>query len=188
MAGNQMAGLNFFDLWLLLTTEICRIGTTSRKAAARGGIDRTCDLALHDDALTLFIDIRNRNRGQQALRIRVQRKLKQLLGGALFYQTAQIHDHDLVRNVLHNRQVVSNKHIGQALFRLQILQKIQDLRLNGHIQRGNRLVTDNKLGVQRQRPGNTDTLTASAVQLMRIGKHEPLRKADGIHELLYPLI
>ena len=45
---------------------------------------------------------------------------------------------------------------------LQLPQKIDDLRLHGHIQSGHRLVANNKLRFQRQRPGDADALPLPA--------------------------
>ena len=53
--------------------------------------------------------------------------------------------------------------------RLQILQQVQDLSLDGHVQRGHRLVADDELGLQGQRPGDAHPLAAAAVQLVGIG-------------------
>ncbi len=50
-------------------------------------------------------------------------------------------------DMLDHRQVVRNEHIGESPFLLQVLQQVQDLGLNGHIQRGHRLVADDKLRV-----------------------------------------
>ena len=51
---------------------------------------------------------------------------------------------------------------------LQIVQQVDDLRLNGHVQRGNRLVADDELGVERQGACDADALALSAGELVRI--------------------
>ena len=76
-----------------------------------------------------------------------------------------------------------DKNIAQLTLLLKIQQKIQNLCLDGHVQGGDRFVTDNKLGIQRQRPGNPDSLPAAAVQLMGIGVGKPLGQAYCVHEL-----
>ena len=68
--------------------------------------------------------------------------------------------------------IVGNEHICQPLLLLKVHQQVQDLCLNGHIQSGHRLITDDKLRVQSQRSTDTDTLTPSAIQLMGIGLPE----------------
>ena len=42
-------------------------------------------------------------------------------------------------------EIMRNKDIGQAQIALQLFEKVQDLRLNRHIQRRNRLVADDQL-------------------------------------------
>ena len=49
---------------------------------------------------------------------------------------------------------------------MDLLEQVDDLRLNGHVQCGHRLVTDNELGIQRQSTGNADTLPLAAGELM----------------------
>src|SRR6185295_3948963 len=72
------------------------------------------------------------------------------------------------RNMLHHGQVMSNEQIGEPELGLQILQDIQDLGLNGNIQRGNWLVTNNEFGAEGQRTGNPDSLSLTAGKFMRI--------------------
>ena len=51
---------------------------------------------------------------------------------------------------------------------LQLAQQIQYLRLDGNIQRGYRLIADYQRRVKHDRAGNTDSLTLSAGELVRI--------------------
>ena len=51
---------------------------------------------------------------------------------------------------------------------LEILHQIQDLGLNGNVQRRNGLVGDDQTGIKRQRTGETDALTLSSRELMRV--------------------
>ena len=69
--------------------------------------------------------------------------------------------------MLHNGQIVRHKNIRQPVFFLQIHHQVQDLRLNGNVQRRNRLIADDKLRIQRQRAADADSLPAATVQLMR---------------------
>ena len=73
--------------------------------------------------------------------------------------------------------------IRQPPLLLQPAQQVQDLRLNGHIQRRDRLVADDELRVHRQRPRDAHALAAAAVQLVRIGVHQPLVQTHGLHQL-----
>ena len=74
--------------------------------------------------------------------------------------------------MFYHRKVVGDKEVGQAKFLLEFDQKVDNLRLNGNIQRGDRLVADDELRLYRQCAGDADTLTLTAGQLMRetVGK------------------
>ena len=56
---------------------------------------------------------------------------------------------------------------------LQALQQLQDLRLDGDVERGGRLVGDQQVGLVGERHGDHDALALAARELMRIGA-EPL--------------
>ena len=114
--------------------------------------------------------------------------LEQLLCGSLFHNLAQIHNNDVVRNMLDNRHIVGNKDVGQTQIALQILQQVQHLCLNGNIQRGDGLIADDHFGVQRQRTGNADTLTAAAVQLVRVAVGETFCQGYRLHQFIHTLV
>ena len=57
---------------------------------------------------------------------------------------------------------MGNHDDGHAQFFLQALHQFQNLRLNGHVQRGGRLVGDQNIGLAGQRHGNHDSLAHTA--------------------------
>ena len=85
-----------------------------------------------------------------------------LIGRAVLHDPTQIHNGDAVGDVLYHREVMGDEQIGQALLLLQLLQKVDDLRLDGNVQSGNTLVADHKLGVDSQGAGNADALALAA--------------------------
>jgi hypothetical protein len=42
---------------------------------------------------------------------------------------------------------MGNEHVGEAKFFLKILQQVQNLRLDGYVQSGDRLIANNELGI-----------------------------------------
>ena len=68
--------------------------------------------------------------------------------------------------MLHDRKIVGNEQIRQVVLLLQIHQKIDDLRLNRHVERRDRLVAYDETGVKRQRAGDAYPLALSARKLM----------------------
>ena len=65
-------------------------------------------------------------------------------------------------------EVVRDEQIGEPQRLLQIQQQVEDLRLHGDVERGNRLVGDDQRRVQRQRAGDADPLALAAAELVRI--------------------
>ncbi|MNJ63670.1 hypothetical protein D3C77_595870 [compost metagenome] len=64
--------------------------------------------------------------------------------------------------MLHYTKVMRDKYISEAKLFLQILQQINDLRLDRHIERRDRFIRNDQLRLQGQCPGNADTLALSA--------------------------
>ena len=67
----------------------------------------------------------------------------------------------------HYRKIMRDEQIGQPHIPLQILQQIDDLRLDGNIKRRDSLIAHNKARAQDQRAGNADALALATGKLMR---------------------
>ena len=65
-----------------------------------------------------------------------------------------------------------DKKISQVLLLLEILQQVDDLRLDRNIKRRNRLVADDKFRAHRKTARNTDSLALAAGELVRITVQE----------------
>ena len=81
------------------------------------------------------------------------------------HNPAEIHHSDPAAHMLHDQEVMCDEQIRDTQFLLQVLKGIDDLRLNGNVKRGNRFVADDKARVDRQRPGNSDSLPLAAGKL-----------------------
>ena len=95
-----------------------------------------------------------------------------LIGGADLHDVTCVHDGHPVGDVGHHAQIVGDEDDGQVVLDLHLLEQLQDLGLNGHIQCGGGLVADQDLRVAGHRNGNDDTLAHTARKLVGI-----LRKA-----------
>ena len=80
--------------------------------------------------------------------------------------------------MLDHAQVVGDEQVGQAELALQILQDVQHLRLDGNIQRRDRLVADDELRAQGQGAGNADALALAAGKLVRVAAGVVVFQAD----------
>ena len=77
-----------------------------------------------------------------ALRVGMLGIGEQLVGRRVLDDAPEIHDGHLDRDVPHHRQIMGDEQIGQAQLLLQVLQQVDDLALDGDIERRYRLVAD----------------------------------------------
>lgn len=96
------------------------------------------------------------------------RMLKHLRTCPGFHKASSIHHRYTVAHLLDRRHVVADEKIGYACLVLDILQKIQNLRLNRNVQRRYTLVRNNQLRRQRQCARNAGPLTLAAGEFVRI--------------------
>ena len=99
-------------------------------------------------------------------------------GGPPFHHLAIAQHDDFVGQGADHFQVVANEQIGQAVALLQIVQQIDDLRLNRDIQGRGRLVQHHETGLQHQGPGNGDALALAAGKFMGEAVHGAGFQAD----------
>ncbi len=69
-------------------------------------------------------------------------------------------------------------------FCLQVLEQVDDLRLDRHVERGHRLVGDDELGVDRERARDADALALAAGELVRVAVGVIRLQADEPQQLL----
>ena len=109
-----------------------------------------------------------RYRRNQRLGIGMSGRREYLPGRCDLHQSAQIHHTDVIADVLHDGQIVRNEQQGDVPLALQANDEIQHLRLDGYIERRYGLISNQKLRIQRQRPGNADALALATGKLMGI--------------------
>ena len=85
-----------------------------------------------------------------------------LVGIRKLHYVAQIHYRYAVGNMLYDQQIMGYEEIRHAQLVLQILKHVDDLRLNGYVQRGYGLVADYEFGVYGEGPGYAYTLALAA--------------------------
>src|SRR6202051_4127560 len=158
--------------------------------AARRRLNGTWNLALQSDALPLHFWIRDRDRRQQRLGIRVQRRGIKLARGRGLDDAAEIHDGHALADMLDDRQIMGDEEISQPQLLLQVLQEIDDLGLDRYIQRRHRLVADDQFGFDRERTRDADALALTAGKLVRMAAHVIRLQPDGLeqmHDTLFEL-
>ena len=85
-----------------------------------------------------------------------------------FHHLTGVHDNDFVRSFRHQRQVMSDEHQRHVLFLLQFQQQLDDLRLDGHIQRRRRFIGNQQLRSTGNRHRDHHALAHPTGKLMRI--------------------
>ena len=95
---------------------------------------------------------------------------------------AEIHHGNAVRHVLDDRQIVADEQQREAELALQVLQQIDDLRLDGDVERRDRLVADDQFGFGGERPGDADALALAAGEFVRPAAQRVARQAHGVHQ------
>lgn len=110
-------------------------GAARMENAARGRIQRRWKIPSEEDPVLARVRVRHWNGGKKGPRVRVLRiRVEPVTRGEL-RDFAQIHHGDAVRDVLDDLQIVGDEEIGQLEFFLQIFEQVQDLRLDGDIER-----------------------------------------------------
>ena len=126
----------------------------------------------------------DRDRGQQRVGVGVRRLGVERVGPAHLAQLPEVHHRDAVADVLHHGQVVGDEHQGEPVAGLHVLEQVEDLRLHRHVERRHRLVADDDLGLEHQRPGDADALALAAGELVGPLVHGGVGvEAHGVEDL-----
>ena len=130
--------------------------------------------------------IRHRHGVEQPAGVGVRGLLEYLLAGADFHNAAEIHDRDPVADALHYRHVVGNEKVSKLELPLEIQQQVDDLRLDGDVQRRHRLVGDHQPGIQRDCSSDAHPLPLTAGELMRKAPVVRGLETHPIHQRVHP--
>ena len=109
-----------------------------------------------------------RDSRQQGLRVGVARVVENLLTGALFHRFPVVHDEYPVSDLRHHAHVVGDEDDRHAHLFLQLPDELEDLRLNGHVERCRRFVGDKQGRLAGQGHRDHDALAHPPGKLVRI--------------------
>ena len=82
---------------------------------------------------------------------------------------------------------MGDKQVRQPELPLEILQHIDHLGLNGHVQGGDGLVADDELGIDRQGAGDADALALAAGELVGVAVGVLPHQAHVVQQFIDPL-
>ena len=117
--------------------------------------------------------------GEQVLGISVLRRGEDLLRGALLDDLALRHHADPVRHLAHDAEIVGDQQHRHVELGFELEQQLEDLRLDGDVERRGRLVGDEQVGLVGERHGDHHPLPLPAGELMRVGGEPPFRILDA---------
>ena len=126
--------------------------------------------------------IEPRHRGQQAAGVGVARGPEQRADRRLLDLAPGVHDHDALRGLGDHAEVVGDQDDRGAEALLELQHQVQDLGLDGDVERGRRLVGDQDLGVAGERHRDHHPLAHAAGELVRILADAASRLGDP-HQL-----
>ena len=148
-----------------------RVAAPGVKVAARRRVRRVGHLAGQLDRTRAHARVGLGDRGHQRLGVRMLGLKVQLVRRRHLDQETDVHHRHPVADVFDHAQVVGDEQVGQVKVSLQVLEQVQHLCLDRYVERGNRLVADDQLGVQGQGAGDADALALPAAKGVRVARH-----------------
>ena len=107
-------------------------------------------------------------RVQKAAGVGVLGAMEQGFDIAVFDGLPRIHDHHVIRHLGHHAEVVGDENHGALELGPERGEKVQDLSLNGHIERRGGLVRDQQVRMAGDRGSDHDALAHAARKLVRV--------------------
>ena len=99
--------------------------------------------------------------------------------GAPLDDLAIVHDADPVGHLAHDAEIVGDEQHGHVELGLELRQELEDLRLDGHVERRGRLIGDEQVRLVGKRHGDHHPLPLPARELVRIAGKAPLGVVDA---------
>ena len=126
-------------------------------------------------------------RGEKSLRIGVPGVFKEALAVANLHELARVHHQDAIRHELGDAEVVGDEQVRHPHVALKLLEQVENMGLRGEIERRDRLIQHDELGVDGDRAGDPDPLALAPAQLVRKPAGVHCAQAHPLEELRHPL-
>ena len=107
--------------------------------------------------------------------------------GADFHDPAQVHHGDSVGHVGDDTEIVRDEQRREIEIGLEIEEQVEDLGLDGHVERRDRLVGDEERRLHGERPGNANALALAARELVRESPGVIRAESDALEQGRDPL-
>src|SRR5260370_2274707 len=173
-------------LAFLCPAAIEYVWTAGVEAASAGWMDRARHVALEDNRVADGSGLRHRHGREQSLGVGMPRRGEDLLPSRYLDDLAEIHDRDTVRHVLDDREIVADEEQRDAELLLQVLQQVDDLRLDRDVERRDRFVADDEFGLCRECPGDADALELTTGEFVRPTVQRVAWQPQRVHQRRNP--
>src|SRR4051812_20140844 len=110
-------------------------------------------------------------------------RYEELRGRLQLDDDAALHHRDAVTDLRRHAEIVGDEQHREAEAGLEVFEQPQDLRLYGDVERGDGLVRDDDLGLERERARNTNALALAAGEFMRIAFERAGIEADHLEKI-----
>ncbi len=124
-------------------------------AAGRRGA-RAEDVSGQNDSPTRRIGVRVWDRRQQRLGTGMMRCREDAILRSDLHHAPEIHHHHSVGDVSHHREVVRDEEAREPAALLQVLEQVDDVRLDRDVERRDRFVGDDQAGLERDGARDAD--------------------------------
>jgi hypothetical protein len=114
--------------------------------------------------------------------VRVPGRAAQLGSRSQLHETSGVENGHPVRELEHARKVVGDEEYGETELLLQRSYLLENLLFHYDVERGCRLVENEKRGVECEGEGNVHALTHSPRELVGVAVEVVLREADHLEE------
>ncbi len=125
---------------------------------------------------------------QQCARVGHARVLENGGRGPQLDDAPEVHDGDAGRDLRDDREVVRNVEIGEGVVALEVLQQVDDLRLDRDVERGHRLVAHDEVRPHCECTGDPDTLPLATGELVGVSLGELRAQANFAQGLNHAVV
>src|SRR3954453_12105477 len=166
MAGRLVAAELRLEQRLLDGADLLALPAARVETARRRRVGRAGHVAAEDLALAPRAGARDRDRREQRAGVGVARVRVQVLALRKLDDLAQVHHGHAVAHVPDDGQAVRDEDDREAELALEVGEEVEDLGLDRDVERRHRLVADDQLRLERERPRDADALPLAARELV----------------------
>ena len=125
-----------------------------------------------------------RHRSKQGLRVGMTRRRIDLLYRPNLDDAAEVHDHDAIRDILNDVEIMGDEQVRQLEIVLQVDQQVEHLGLDRLVQCRHGFIEDYNSRFKSKCTGDVDALSLTARQFMWVSASKTVSfETDGVQEI-----